>query len=206
MNKKDFTKEEFRILKKLDTPKKIQDFLNSLEINFEKGGDSCMSPRKVLKEKRCHCIEGAIFAALALRFHGKKPLIVDLTATKDDFDHVICVFKDGGKWGCISKSNHSAHRYREPVYRDIRELVMSIFHEYIDKKGNKTLRSYSMPVNLCNFDYLEWWKIEKDLWDIAEHLVEVKHYNILGKNQSRKLRKADKIEIDAGNITQYKEV
>ena len=111
-----------------------------------------MSPRLVLRNNKCHCIEGAIFAALALRFHGYKPLVVDLTASKDDFDHVIAVFKKDGKWGAISKTNHAVLRYREPVYKSIREIVMSYFHEYANDDGKRTLRSFSLPVNLSRFD------------------------------------------------------
>ena len=202
---RDFGKKEFQKLMKLNKEKKVQNFLNELEINFEYKGDTCMSPFRVLQEKKAHCIEGAMLAALILRLHGEKSLVVDLTATEKDFDHVICVFNKYGKWGCISKSNHAAHRYREPIYRDIRELVMSIFHEYIDKEGRKTLRSFSQPVDLEKFDYLQWWKVEHDLWEIPEYLAEVKHENILNRKQIANLRKADKIEIDVGNVVEWKE-
>src|SRR3989338_4812500 len=112
-----------------------------------------MAPRRVLATGKAHCMEGAMFAALALRFHGYPPLVVDLESTKDDFDHVVAVFKSNGKWGAIGKTNHAVLRYREPVYRDIRELVMSFFHEYfISETGKKTLRKHSEPVDLRMFD------------------------------------------------------
>src|SRR3989338_7334538 len=123
-----FTKEEIAIFKSLNTPKKIQDFLNSIPADFEPHGDTVLSPRMVLKENRAHCMEGAMFAAAALRFHGYPPFVVDLTAVKDDDDHVITVFKHNNHWGAISKTNHAVLRYREPVYKTIRELVMSYFH------------------------------------------------------------------------------
>ena len=126
-----FNKKEVRVFRKLNSPKKIQDFLNKIPINFEEKGDTFISPRKILETNKCHCIEGALFAALALRFHGYKPLVVDLTSSNDDYDHVIAVFKKHGKWGAISKTNHGVLRYREPVYSNIRELVMSFFHEYL---------------------------------------------------------------------------
>ncbi len=197
-------KEEIRTLKSLNTPKKIQDFLNKIPINFEENGDTCMSPRKVLRENKAHCIEGALLAAVALRINGIKPLIVDLEAAERDFDHVICVFQKEGKWGSISKTNHAVLRYREPIYNSIRELVMSFFHEYFDDNGNKNLRKYSVPVDLSRFDNLNWITSEEDIWEIPEYLVDVKHYPILTKKQIHSLRKADNLEIDAGKLTEWK--
>lgn len=202
------TKEEEQILRRLDTPKKIQDFLNKIPANFDYKKDTCMSPRMVLKNNKCHCIEGAILAALALRLQGKKPLIVDLTASKDDFDHVIAVFQEGkGRnkfWGAITKTNHGVLRYREPVYKNVRELVMSFFHEYFDDKGRKNLRSYSDPVDLSKFDHLDWTTAKEDVWFIPDYLVKVKHYKILDNKQIQNLRKADKIEIEIGKVTEWK--
>lgn len=197
-------KEELKILRKLNTPKKIQDFLDSMKINFEKDGDTYWSPRTVLKKNTCHCAEGAILAALALRVNGYPPLVVDLTATLDDFDHVITVFKKYGKWGAITKTNHSVLRYREPVYNSIRELVMSYFHEYFDEDGKKNLRSFSLPVNLSRFDKLGWMNTKEEVDYIPEYLAEVKHFPILTRKQIRNLRKADKIEILASNLVEWK--
>ncbi len=198
------TEKEESILRKLNNPRKIQDFINKMSANFDYDKDTCMSPRLVLREWKCHCIEGALLAALALRLQGRKPLIVDLTATDDDDDHVIAVFKENGCWGAITKTNHGVLRYREPVYRNIRELVMSFFHEYFDNKGKKNLRSYSAPVNLSRFDKINWMTAEEDVWDIPNYLFKVKHYKILNKKQIRNLRKADEIEIEIGKVTEYK--
>lgn len=198
------TKEEIKLFKKLNSPSKIQDFINSINVNFEENGDSCYSPRMVLKENKCHCIEAAILAALILRVNGFKPLIVDLTANNQDFDHVFAVFKIDGKWGAISKSNHVTLRYREPVYGSIKELVMSYFNEYYNDKGKKTLRSYSNPINLSKFDRIEWMTRDDELWEIANYLAEVKHVNLLTRKQIKRLRKADKIEMDVGKIVEYK--
>lgn len=199
----DLTKEEVSVLKKLDTPRKIQDFLNKIPINFERKGDTCSSPRTVLKEKRAHCIEGAMVAALALRLHGHKPLILDLSTTREDYDHVVALFKENGYWGAISKTNHAVLRYREPVYKSIRELVMSYFHEYFMNNGKKTLRLYSPPVDLRKFDKKNWMTNEKDVWFVPDYLTRVKHYKIASSKQLRKLRKADKIEINAGKLTEW---
>lgn len=198
------SEKEQKILKSLDTEKKIQDFLNAIPINFEEKGDTSMSPRMVLRENKAHCVEGAMLAALALRLQGKKPLVVDMTATKKDFDHVICVFKKNGKWGALGKTNHAVLRYREPIYKDIRELVMSFFHEYFDDNGKKNLRSYSLPVDLSRFDHLNWTTSEEDVWFVPEYLGKVKHYNILNRKQIANLRKAEDIEIEAGKLTEWK--
>ncbi|MBI3622994.1 hypothetical protein HY212_02855 [Candidatus Pacearchaeota archaeon] len=198
------TKEEIKTLKSLKTPVKIQDFLDSLKINFEENGDTCISPRKVLRIKKCHCMEGAILAALALRVQGYKPLLVDLTSNSRDFDHVVAVFKKHRKWGAISKTNHAVLRYREPLYNSIRELAMSYFHEYFDNEGRKNLRSYSLPVDLSRFDKLGWMTTEDEVWYIPEYLGNVKHFPILNKNQIHSLRKADEIEIKAGKLVEWK--
>lgn len=200
-----FTKEELKLFKSLNTPKKIQDYINKIPINFEPNGDTCLSPRQVLDQNIAHCIEGALLAAVILRFHGEKPLIMDLTSNKNDFDHVVTLFKRHGHWGAISKTNHAILRYREPIYKSIRELVMSYFHEYFtNENGKKTLRSYSGPVDLTKFDKKDWMSSKKDVWFIAEHLCKVKHYNILNKKQISFLRLADSIEIEAGKLIEWK--
>lgn len=200
-----FSEEEYSILKKLNSPSKIQDFINNLKINFEEKGDSCMSPRMVLKTGKAHCVEGALLAAAILRINRYPPLIVDLEASKKDYDHVICVFKINNCWGAITKTNHAALRYREPVYKTIRELVMSYFHEYFTGgDGKKTLRSYSKPVNLKIFDKYNWMTSEEEVWFISDYLTQIKHYPILNKKQVISLRKADLIEIKAGDLMEYR--
>ena len=195
---------ELKTLKKLDTPAKIQDFLNRMPQNFEKQGDSYLSPMSVLEKKTCHCTEGAILSALAFRVNGQPPLVLDLTANEDDFDHVVALFKKYGKWGAVSKTNHAVLRYREPVYNSIRELAMSYFHEYFDDKGRKNLRSFSPAVNLKKFDKLGWMTTKNEIDYIPEYLAEVKHFPILNRKQIRNLRKAEPIEIKAGKIVEWK--
>jgi hypothetical protein len=203
----DYTKEEVKIFKKLNSSAKIQDYLNLLPFNFEKGGDTCMSPRRVLETKKAHCMEGAIFAVAVLEFYGNKPLILDLRSTEKpyDFDHVVTVFKKFGCFGAISKTNHAVLRYREPVYKTIRELVLSYFHEYfLNSNGKKTLREYSKLLDLNYFNKINWRTSEKDLFEIPEHLDKIKHFSILSNDQIKNLRRADSIEIEAGKIVEYK--
>lgn len=195
---------EIKLFKRLDSPKKIQDYLNSLKFNFEKQGDTCYSPRMVIKNKKAHCMEGAMFAAAVLEFHGYEPLVLDLRSEAHDFDHVVTLFKQFGCFGAISKTNHAVLRYREPIYKTVRELAMSYFHEYFDKKGRKTLREYSGPFNLSKFNKLDWRTTEKNLFDIPNYLDKIKHFKILSPRQIKNLRTADKIEIKTGEIVEWK--
>ena len=207
MKKGDFglTKEELKLFKSLNTPAKVQDYLNKIPVNFEESGkDTCYSPRRVLRENKCHCIEGAILAALILRVNGYPPLLLDLTASSKDFDHVLCVFQKDGKWGAIAKTNHYSLRYRDPVYESIRELVMSYFHEYFNEAGKKTLRSYAGPIDLSLFDHENWMTTEEEIWQIPEYLAEVVHFQILNKKQIANLRDADEIETRVSDLVEYK--
>ena len=127
-----------------------------------------------------------------------------MRGTADDCDHVIAVFQVDGKWGAISKTNHAVLRYREPIYRDIHELILSYFHEYSDSQGYKTLREYSFPVDLTLFDNTEWITSEDDLWHIHDYLDQVKHYPILSSKIEKNLRKQDKIEIELDKFVEYR--
>jgi len=196
-----FSDEELKLIKKFNTPSKIQEFINGLKTNFEEKGETCQSPRQVLKSGKAHCMEGAMLAAAMLRVHGFKPLLVDLETTYDDYDHVLAVFKKHGYWGAITKTNHAVLRYREPVYRTIRELVMSYFHEYfLNSSGKKTLRKYSNPIDLSKLDKFNWMTSEEGVWFVPNHLCKVKHFPIMSRKQIKGLRKADKVEIEAGKL------
>lgn len=198
-----FTSKEKNLFKKLNTPAKVQDFLNGLKFNFEKDGETLKSPLFSLRAKKVHCLEGAILGAYILSLHGLKPYLMHLKANKTDYDHVVAPFKVGNFWGALSKTNHAVLRYREPVYRNIRELAMSYFHEYFLNDGEKTLRQYSKLLNLNNFEK-NWMFLEGDLWGIDQELDKIKHYDIVPKSHIKKLRKADKIEIEAGKIVEWK--
>jgi len=199
-----FSKKEKKLLQRLNTPAKVQDFLNSLKFNFEEGGETLKSPVMVLRTRSAHCIEGAILGAYILSLHGFMPLVLHLQTTKEDYDHVIALFKQNGFWGALSKTNHAVLRYREPVYKNIRELVMSYFHEYFLDNGMKTLRKYSKPLNLNVFE--KGWEVVVDgnLWGIDEELDKIKHYDIAPKIILKNLRRADKVEINSGKIVEYK--
>lgn len=199
------TKEELRILKKLSTPIKIQDYLDSIPINFEKKGETYMSPRLVLKENKAHCLEGALLAGVALWLNGEKPLLLDLRAP-NDVDHVVTLYKRNGHWGAISKTNHVVLRFRDPVYRTIRELVLSYFHEYFDNKTCiKTLREYSaVPFNLKTLG-TNWITTEEDLQYIAQAIDDAPHLRLFPKKHAKLIRRADIMELSAGKLIEWTE-
>ena len=186
------TPEDRRIYRKLTTPARIQEFLDE-HIRYNKA-DTCYGPRLVLEHKRAHCMEGALFAATALRLLGHKPLLVDLEAVRDD-DHVLAVFRVDGHWGAIAKSNYAGLRFRNPVYRTIRELAMSYFEHYFNPKGEKTLRGFSRPVNLSRFDGLNWMTSGEEVWQVPTYLCTIPHSSIL---PARKRYWMDKRLYDAG--------
>lgn len=197
------TPPEISSLKSLSSPAKIQDFLDSLPINFEIRGETCMSPRMVLRVGVAHCIEGAFLAAAALAFHGQKPLLMDFQTHKDDEDHVIALFKQNGFWGAISKTNHAIIRWRDPIYRTPRELAMSYFHEYVMWDGRKSLYAYSIPFNLSKFAPEKWVTSEKDLLWLADQLDGTRHFPIVPKKNRRLIRNASKIELRAMKLTEW---
>jgi hypothetical protein len=192
----ELTAREKRLLKSLSTPWKIQAFLNALPYNTEPHGDTCRSPRRVMRDRTAHCFEGALFAAAALRINGWAPLILDLVAVRDS-DHVIAVYKIDGCWGSVALSNFSGIRFREPIYRSIRELAVSYFEDYFNLQGEKTLRQYSRPVNLSRFDSMGWMTAEEDVWAVAEYLVDIPHTEIFRPN--RRLY-VDRRLFDAGMV------
>lgn len=198
----EFVEKEKVLLKKLNKPAKVQDFLNSLKFNFEKSGETLKSPLFTLRTRRAHCFEGALLGAYILSLHGFTPYLMHLKAKRGDYDHVVAPFKVGHFWGALSKTNHAVLRYREPVYKSVRELAMSYFHEYFLDNGEKTLRQYSAFFNLNTLKN-DWVISEKDLWYIDKELDKIKHYDIVPKFHIKKLRKADKVEIRAGKIIEY---
>ncbi len=195
--------QESRLLAALDTPRKVQDFLEVIPMPFGEQPQRCRSPRQVLRDGAAFCMEGAMLAAAALRLQGHRPLVVDLESAPHDDDHVITVFRERGSWGAISKTNHAVLRWRDPIYRTIRELVLSYFHEYVDAAGRKTLRSYCAPVDLSRFDRRKWISSPEDVWFVPEYLTEVRHLPLLTPRQRAQLRPADPVERLAGNLETF---
>jgi hypothetical protein len=195
-----FDARERRLLRHLTTPGKIQRFLDDdIGYNKEPGGPTCRSPRRVLRDRLAHCMEGALFGAAALALLDHPPLLLDLEAVRDD-DHVLAIFRSNRHWGAIAKSNYSGLRFREPVYRTLRELAMSYFEHFYNPAGEKTLRTYSRPVKLSRFDKIKWVTAEEDVWAIPEHLVEISHIRILRPGMDRKLNRMDARLFAAGRV------
>lgn len=195
-----FGRDELAILRGLKTPERIQSFLDSeIGYNKEAQGATCRSPRRVLRDRLAHCMEGALFAAAALRVVGFPPLVLDLEAVRDD-DHVLAIFRRRGHWGAIAKSNYSGLRFREPVYRTLRELAISYFEHYYNLAGEKTLRTYSRPVNLRRFDRHGWMTAEDDVWEIPEYLTGIAHTPLLNPGLRRGLNRVDARLQAAGKL------
>jgi hypothetical protein len=216
------TASEYKLLAGLSTPQKIQDFLDALPMNWEKKGDTHMSPRAVLRSRKAHCIEGAMLAALALWIHGEPPLIMDLSARmgRGDVDHVVALYKRGGYFGAISKTNHATIRFRDPIYRTPRELALSYFHEwFMNDTGEKTLECYSKPLDMRRIaapdgarrrgaaasDATYWITSEENLWNVADALNAAAHYELVPKGNWRHVRKADAMELKAGRLIEWPE-
>ena len=198
------SKTEFAVLRRLSTAEKIQTFLVDMGQNFELKGDSCASVRVVLRERHAHCIEGAFVAAAALWIQGEPPLLLDLRAI-DDADHVVTLFRHKGHWGCISKTNGPGLRWRDPVYRTLRELALSYLHEYSNWRDYKSLREYSVAYDLRRAPSKLWITGEDGAWDIADKLGEIRHYRLVTRAQEKLLRRRDPFERKITTLTQHEE-
>jgi hypothetical protein len=193
-----FTARELRTLRSFRTPRGVQRALDSMPYHV---APSAWPPRRVLHEWTAHCLEGAVFAAVALRVLGFPPLLLDLEAVQDT-DHVIAVFKERGHWGAIAKSNFSGLRYREPVHRTLRELVMSYFEGYVNLRGDRTLRAYSRAISLGRFDRRRpgWMTADGDVWWVAEYLLHVPHIPLVTPLMVRRLTRVDRRSLDAARL------
>lgn len=197
------TRAEYAVLRRLDTPQKIQAFLYTLGQNFELDGETCRSVREVLRTRRAHCIEGAMLAACAMWVHGKPPLLLDMRAVRD-FDHVVALFKHHGCWGAMSKTNGIFLRWRDPVYRNLRELAMSYFHEYTNRRDHKTLREFSLPYDLRRIDPRVWVTADKQAWVVAEELDRLRHFKLMGSRHLQAVTRRDPFERRVGALLQYR--
>ncbi|MBN2093906.1 MAG: hypothetical protein JW740_00825 [Candidatus Zambryskibacteria bacterium] len=196
-----------KIIKKLNDPKKIQDFLDKIPFNFEERRETYYSPVQMLKKNKAHCFEGAVFACLCFQKNKIENYLMDLKVKnlKKDSDHTLCIFKINKHWGAISKTNHSVLRFRDPIYKSYRELAMSFYHEYFLDSGEKTLKSFSKPLNIWQKFGVKWVESEKDLDEIAKALDKSPHIDFVPKVNAKLIRRAGKTEIKGAAITEWKE-
>jgi len=185
---------DLRTLRSLSTPAKIQKFIDGLTYQY---ADTAGSPARVLRERKGHCLEGALLAAAAFRVNGQPPLLMDLEAVRDD-DHVIALYRERGLWGGVAKSNFAGLRFRAPIYRTLRELALSYFEHYYNLRGERTLRAYSVPVNLARLDSEQWMTAEEDMWVVPELLISARHYPLLPDKAARELPRLDRRSFEAG--------
>jgi len=194
---------EFAQLERLSSPRRIQDLLNAIPANHEPQGETVHSVRGVLRHRVAHCIEGALVAACALWVHGEPPLVMHLDCAPHDNPHVVALFKRRRCWGALSKSNGAWLRYREPVYRTLRELAMSYFHEFFDKRGHKTLRSYTGAFDLRRVDPALWVTSDDACWALHDRLALLRHYPLVDAAQARELSRRDAFEQHSARLVQY---
>jgi hypothetical protein len=196
------TRAEYAVLARLDTPQKIQGFVYGLRQNFELEGNTCRPVREVLRQRRAHCIEGAMLAACALWVHGEPPLLLDMRAVRD-YDHVVALFRRNGRWGAISKTNGIGLRWRDPVYRTLRELAVSYFHEYYNRAHHKTLREYSVPFDLRRIDPQVWVTGAKNAWEVSDALDDLRHFPLVNGRHVKAIARRDEFERRVGGLLQY---
>ena len=188
----------------LRTPERIQDFVSGLRWNYQSDGPTALSVVGVLRQNRAHCIEGAFVAASALWLNGYPPLLIDLGAARGDVDHVMALFRRGGHGGAISKSNSPYLRYRDPIYRTLRELALSFFPQYV-KHRRKTLRTYSVPVDLRRHDPALWVTRDGFCHEMVDVLTGARHFDILPVGMNAGLRPIDEIEARANLLRDHPE-
>jgi hypothetical protein len=185
---------DVRTLRALKTPMQIQKFIDALQYQY---ADTAGSPQRTLRERKGHCLEGALLAAAALRVNGHPPLLMDLEAVHDD-DHVVALYRERGLWGGIAKSNFAGLRFRSAVYRTLRELALSYVEHYYNLRGERTLRSYAGPVNLARVDSRHWMTTEEEAWCVPELLIAARHYLLFPDKVARELPRLDRRSFEAG--------
>jgi hypothetical protein len=185
---------DVRTLRSLNTPAKIQKFIDALTYQY---ANTAGSPQRVLRERAGHCLEGALLAAAAFRMNGRPPLVMDLEGVRDD-DHVVALYHERGLWGAVAKSNYAGLRFRAPVYRTLRELAMSYFEHYYNLRGERTLRAYSVAVNLARLDSKHWMTSEEEVWCVPEALIAARHFELFPDKVARELPRLDRRSFEAG--------
>lgn len=197
------TPAEQRLFARLDTPQKIQGFIDRLPANYELDGDTVMSPRRMLKARVAHCAEGALFAAAVLAFHGKPVWLMDLQALPSDHDHIVALFQARGLWGAISKTNHAILRWRDPIYASARELAMSYAHEYCLPGGKKSMLTFSRPFSLARFKPERWVIVEDDLHWLMDALDNSPHVPVAPRHALRQRRRSSKVELLSQEVVEW---
>ena len=189
-------------LSALRTPQDVQSFVNAIPMNFEIGGGTALSVAETLRQRRAHCIEAAMVAACAFYLNGHPPLLMDMGAAEGDDDHVIALFRQGQYWGAVSKTNGSYLRWRDPIYKSLRELALSYFHEYTKGK-RKTLRTYSVAVDLRRADPKLWVTNPKFCEEIVEMLTVARHFKLVPRGNEASLRPLDAIDMRAHKLDEF---
>jgi hypothetical protein len=186
-----------QVFRGLKSPIAIQAYLDSIPYKAE---ELDRSPLQVMSDGQAHCLDGGIFAALALWRIGFRPLIIDLVPEpgKDD-DHVLAIFQVDGLWGALAKSNYAILRYREPVYRSLRELAMTYFEFFFSLQREKTLRGYTRPLDLSRFTDPSWMWDEEGIKRISKRLYGLKPIPLISEKSATHLSLSDERSYKAGS-------
>lgn len=191
------TPRQARLVRGLSSPFKIQTCLDELPYSTE---SRYRCPLSVVRDRVAHCYDGAVFAAAMLQRLGHRPLLVELIPNGRDDDHMLALFKQDGCWGAVAQSNYVGLRYRDPVYRSLRELTLSYFELYFNVAGEKTMRGYTRPLNLKRFDRLHWMTRDEALEDIGQRLDEIPQVQLITPRMSRRLQPVDRRSYEAGTL------
>jgi hypothetical protein len=197
------TPAERRVFARLDTPQKIQAYLEKLPPNFELGGETYMSPRRALKARTVHCAEAAVLAAAILIYHGQPVWLMDIRALPSDQDHIVTLFKQRGLWGAISKTNHAVLRWRDPIYRSAREVAMTYAHEYNLDFGKKSMLAYSRAFSLTHYAPRRWVIAEEDLDWLMDALDDSPHDPVAPPHALKRRRKSTRVELKSQDLTEH---
>jgi hypothetical protein len=197
------TPAEHRLFSRLDSPQKIQTYIDRVPANYELGGDTVLSPRRMIQDHVAHCAEGALFAAAVLMFHGQRVWLMDLQALPRDQDHIVTLFRQRGLWGAISKTNHAILRWRDPIYRSARELAMSYAHEYCLPGGKKSLLAYSKPFSLARYAPKRWVIAGEDLHWLMDELDASPHVPVAPKRALQSRRRSSPVELRAQEVVEW---
>jgi len=188
---------ELDLLKTLDSPIKIQAFLSTISYSVD---PFYRCPLRVLHERVGHCFDGALFAAAALRRVGHPPLILEIIPNAHDDDHLLAVFKFRGHWGAIGQSNFAYLRYRDPVFRSLRELVMSYFPFYFNVTGEITMLGYRTPINFSIYDKLDWMTSDANLDFVADDMDRYKTYRVVSDEMLPYIAPADARTLESALV------
>jgi hypothetical protein len=188
-------------LGRITTPAQVQTFLDSIPYSAEA---RYRSPLTAIRDRKAHCFDGAVLAAALLQRIGHPPLVLNMFPNERDDEHLIAPFQRHGAWGAVAQSNMVGLRYREPIHRTLRELMISYFEQYFNVVSEKTLRTYTRPITLAQFDRQDWTTDDRTMDLIADRLEELSRIPLLTRQMIAGLAEVDRLAFRAGMLGSVK--